>query len=544
MRNSLLLLVMLGLNFCMAQTFSTAVSIPITETNLEYCSPIVVSGLPQNLNCATGFGLRRVCIRINHTFTGDLDIFLKSPSGQVVELTTDNGGSGDNYGDATTSTCFNMASTSLITAGVAPFIAGSYLPEGNLNLFNSNVSGNGTWNLCITDDAGGDFGELISWNLEFGSPMGSNCATPTCSDGIMNQGETGIDCGGPCAACPPGPQSIIPVACSNTTINLPLNNFRKFYDDGGPGGNPCSEATVQAGNFCNCGCQTITTFCAPAGSYVIANFLEFAMFNTESGFDWMVIYDGPTTSGTILFDNRLGGPNNDIGDCGIENNVLNFCSTNNCITFQFNATTVVNRAGWDANVYSTTINCVIPLAEKLTSYAFTCNEQTRKMSWSVNSDLDVAFFEVERSRDGENWQTVEIISMGEKSLNDAFEVEDVFGLDNAYYRLKYTDFEGAVHLLEVSYSDCIAKHGEGLNVAPNPASESFVVTVANNDSAAPARIELVDISGAIVYTQDFVLEKGVQSIQVNLSTVKAGLYFATVATDNKRMTPVSVIVNK
>jgi hypothetical protein len=25
--------------------------------------------------------------------------------------------------------------------------------------------------------------------------------TPTCSDGIQNQGETGIDCGGPCTAC-------------------------------------------------------------------------------------------------------------------------------------------------------------------------------------------------------------------------------------------------------------------------------------------------------------------------------------------------------
>ncbi len=27
-------------------------------------------------------------------------------------------------------------------------------------------------------------------------------ADPTCSDGIQNQGETGIDCGGPCSACP------------------------------------------------------------------------------------------------------------------------------------------------------------------------------------------------------------------------------------------------------------------------------------------------------------------------------------------------------
>jgi len=26
-------------------------------------------------------------------------------------------------------------------------------------------------------------------------------ATPTCDDGILNQNETAIDCGGPCAAC-------------------------------------------------------------------------------------------------------------------------------------------------------------------------------------------------------------------------------------------------------------------------------------------------------------------------------------------------------
>ena len=38
---------------------------------------------------------------------------------------------------------------------------------------------------------------------ETGVDCGGPCpACPTCSDGIQNQGETGIDCGGPCAACP------------------------------------------------------------------------------------------------------------------------------------------------------------------------------------------------------------------------------------------------------------------------------------------------------------------------------------------------------
>ena len=41
---------------------------------------------------------------------------------------------------------------------------------------------------------------------ETGIDCGGPCAAcPTCNDGIQNQGETGIDCGGPCNACPPPP---------------------------------------------------------------------------------------------------------------------------------------------------------------------------------------------------------------------------------------------------------------------------------------------------------------------------------------------------
>jgi hypothetical protein len=45
---------------------------------------------------------------------------------------------------------------------------------------------------------------------------------PTCSDGIQNQSETGVDCGGPCAACPStlcdgnGTTSWFPLALNNS----------------------------------------------------------------------------------------------------------------------------------------------------------------------------------------------------------------------------------------------------------------------------------------------------------------------------------------
>ena len=36
-------------------------------------------------------------MQIDHPFDADLDLYLVSPAGTVVELSTDNGGSGDDY---------------------------------------------------------------------------------------------------------------------------------------------------------------------------------------------------------------------------------------------------------------------------------------------------------------------------------------------------------------------------------------------------------------------------------------------------------------
>ncbi|MBK7389722.1 MAG: hypothetical protein IPI23_11835 [Bacteroidetes bacterium] len=43
---------------------------------------------------------------------------------------------------------------------------------------------------------------VISCGDDDDEPSPTPTPTATCSDGIQNQGETGIDCGGPCAACP------------------------------------------------------------------------------------------------------------------------------------------------------------------------------------------------------------------------------------------------------------------------------------------------------------------------------------------------------
>jgi gliding motility-associated-like protein len=145
---------------------------------------------------------------------------------------------------------------------------------------------------------------------------------------------------------------IIPTACDNATYTLNPGTTIHFYDDGGPGGDCASGGNVADGNFANANCETITTICPAPGETLNIQFIVLSMFATPSGFDWMVIYEGSTTSGNILFDNSSGGPDNPYGTSCNFDNTTTFCATDECLTFEFHASGVVNREGWDAIVTS------------------------------------------------------------------------------------------------------------------------------------------------------------------------------------------------
>jgi subtilisin-like proprotein convertase family protein len=145
-------------------------------------------------NLGGGVAVQSVQINMTHTFDSDLDIYLESPNGTRLELSTDNGGAGDNY----TNTVFTDGAAAFVTTGVAPF-TGSFRPEGSFNptgialntlcttptgtlgtftfanTFNSG-SANGTWFLRIYDDVGGDVGTMISWSITF-----SGVNVPACT---------------------------------------------------------------------------------------------------------------------------------------------------------------------------------------------------------------------------------------------------------------------------------------------------------------------------------------------------------------------------
>ncbi|HEX2475613.1 MAG TPA: proprotein convertase P-domain-containing protein [Lacipirellulaceae bacterium] len=111
-----------------------------------------------------------VTLNIAHPIDEELDIFLIAPNGTEIELSTDNGGSGDNY----TNTTFDDAAIISIAAGAAPF-TGTFRPEEILAQLNG-LAVAGTWTLRVIDDSpgGGEFpafGDLLNWSISFQSPL-------------------------------------------------------------------------------------------------------------------------------------------------------------------------------------------------------------------------------------------------------------------------------------------------------------------------------------------------------------------------------------
>src|SRR5579885_781198 len=129
-----------------------------------------------------------VTVNINHTWDGDLRIYLISPSGTKVLLDNRRGGSGHNL----TSTVFSDSAGQAISQGRAPF-SGSFRPEKPLAALGGQ-NARGKWTLQVEDWGAGDTGTLLGWSIRIdGTPGGGTAA----AKGGAPVGKKDVGDGGP-----------------------------------------------------------------------------------------------------------------------------------------------------------------------------------------------------------------------------------------------------------------------------------------------------------------------------------------------------------
>jgi hypothetical protein len=151
---------------CGQSFFAGGGPIPDDASVAEF--PISVSGLVPPEIDTVGFGLEEVCVDIEHTRAGDLELSLVAPDGTVVLLVMDVGEDDNDF----TNTCFRGDAVMSIAAGSAPF-TGAFLPMGQLGIVNNGQVGNGTWKLRVTDLYPGASGQLNAVTITFGTSPAS-----------------------------------------------------------------------------------------------------------------------------------------------------------------------------------------------------------------------------------------------------------------------------------------------------------------------------------------------------------------------------------
>jgi cysteine-rich repeat protein len=185
--------------------------------------------------------VQRLALQFNatHTWDSDIDMTLISPNGTTGDMTSDNGGSGDNY----TNTILNSACATAVTSGTAPF-ASCYKPETSMTVYSGGPS-QGSWTLNVYDDTSGDLGSLTMWRLAM-------CVAPTlCGDGVVDGAE----------ACDDGNNTNNDGCSSTCTLEAGFSCAgtaptvcSAICNDGLVVGTECEDGNAVDGDGCTAGC--------------------------------------------------------------------------------------------------------------------------------------------------------------------------------------------------------------------------------------------------------------------------------------------------
>jgi hypothetical protein len=154
------------------------------------------------------------------------------------------------------------------------------------------------------------------------------------------------------------------------------------------------------------------------------------------------------------------------------------------------------------------------------------------IGWSIYENGNIKYFEVQRSVNNSNYETIATISPTVNQLGYSY-TDNKLPAGTSLYRIKVNRISGAVR-----YSNTVAiiNDTKGLlitSVYPNPVSRTATVTLSAAKSGI-ADMLLYDISGTVVYRRRSAIAEGTNNLLLDLGKLPAGVYHLSVqSTESK-----------
>jgi hypothetical protein len=175
-----------------------------------------------------------------------------------------------------------------------------------------------------------------------------------------------------------------------------------------------------------------------------------------------------------------------------------------------------------------------PLPVELVSFSGLCEESNINLTWQTASEFNSSHFDVEKSRDGENWQLLATVpSAGTSNELLTYQAVDQNGTDgNNYYRLRQVDIDGTEKLYDPINVSCAEVTPGYFTSFPNPSGSSFQVIVNNKELNGTCLLNIVDATGKVIEQREIEMNDGINMFVIN-QELTPGIYFMNISNGTK-----------
>ena len=186
-----------------------------------------------------------------------------------------------------------------------------------------------------------------------------------------------------------------------------------------------------------------------------------------------------------------------------------------------------------------------PLAVELLSFTAHCIDQQVNLKWKTGSEQNSSHFQVVKSTDMENWETVCIVqSHGNSNVTNAYEFQETTPTrTTTYYRLVEHDLNGDAEILSTVSTKCDLSDAYEVSLYPNPNLGNFHVQIQSNEKLDGVVVQMYDLTGRLLKQEVWNVEPGVSEFTFSNLDLSAGSYVIKVDAKQKETQLIRFVVN-
>jgi hypothetical protein len=201
---------------------------------------------------------------------------------------------------------------------------------------------------------------------------------------------------------------------------------------------------------------------------------------------------------------------------------------------------LIDAAGKESPPATYTILTESALPVELLYFTSTLANCKVRLDWATASELNNDYFEIQRSSNFSNWETIGmVVGNGNSNKRINYHFVDANILSGIiYYRLKQVDYDGTVEYHSIISTDVTECSNEAVKIFPVPAQNILNVTLSLID-LQKVQFTIVDVSGKRIRT----LTNVNATNQIDLSNIPNGSYFLQINSSNNQLVsyPFSIV---